>query len=247
MIAPHPDLLGIAERAETLCRQIAPIDLADVPMYVTMASQLPTDVFGNCYSILGCTDRSLALWMRDFIPWRGNGPAMVLNDVAIHQDFPGCSLEEAIRPTVVHELAHILERRKPFVDRPLATPERLAYERACYFAGHDDPEEFITQADREAPWLFHEWWYIRIAAHAAHRAERVGYEMPIDAVMDFELYGLSNGATYMDAIGREPERMLAMPFREIRRLPPPPALLELWESDVSAFKQTYCTHLLKAS
>src|SRR4051794_2448099 len=114
----------LCAEAADLCRRLAPLDLADVPLYVVPASRVPKDRGGDtCH--LGFTAPSLDLHLRGAIGrgWRGRGEVIVLRDEAA-EGMAGVSGRELFLTVAVHELAHILDRDAVNPDAP-ADPDRL--------------------------------------------------------------------------------------------------------------------------
>ena len=73
---------NLCARAEALCRQIAPHDLDNLPLYIVPLSRI-TGILGGPSVCDGFTSHSLDLYLRDDIgsSWRGRGPCMVINDL----------------------------------------------------------------------------------------------------------------------------------------------------------------------
>lgn len=73
--------------AEVLCRLIAPLELADLPVYVVPQSALLADL-GTAEACHGYRTPSLGRYLRDVIrpAGRGRGPCMVINDPALLEE-----------------------------------------------------------------------------------------------------------------------------------------------------------------
>lgn len=68
-------------QARDLCRRVAPIDLANVPLYILPSSRL-TAKLGAARGCFGFTSGTLDLLLKDEIgtEWRGRGPCIVHRD-----------------------------------------------------------------------------------------------------------------------------------------------------------------------
>jgi hypothetical protein len=77
----------INQRAERLCYAIAGRDLGDTPLYLVRQSSLPNGHFAGEHHY-AFTTPSLDIYLRDYIPgYRGRGPCMLLNDLAMAEDW----------------------------------------------------------------------------------------------------------------------------------------------------------------
>ena len=111
-----PDLVA---KATTLSCTVAGHDLDGLPLYIPLQSGV-ADVMGPENFSDGYTTPNLDLNLRSVIgeAWQGRGPCMVLNDVSIIDEHSPEDMEIVAISTVLHELAHIL-------DRPFAEISRL--------------------------------------------------------------------------------------------------------------------------
>ncbi len=117
---PGGDMAALLAEAEWLCQAVAGRDLAGIPIYMVPQSSLPPD-WGSADRCFGYTTPSLDLYLREHISeWRGRGPAVVINDVALAEDF------EWRRPGVPHA-GHGAARARPH-SRP-ASPVRRSHRR----------------------------------------------------------------------------------------------------------------------
>src|SRR5690606_1649429 len=81
------------------------------------------------------------------------------------------------------------------------------------------------------PFRYHEWGFIRLCLHLAHRAVAAGWPVrPLD-VFDGNAYGLSPTWPYARALGDEPERLEDYSLSIVQKLPPPAAFAALWRED----------------
>ena len=230
----NPTTDDLCRRGEQLGAMLAPAELADVPMYVVPQSRLPFDLGGDsvCH---GFTTGSLDLHLQDVIgrDWRGRGACVVVNDVALHSEFAD-SYDSKFLGTVVHELAHVLERPSPYRPRPdidADTLRREATEVAKVVSGPPTNDEELL------PWFGHEARFIRIAMHLWYRAKQFDLYLFPDEIMVADWYALSPANWYAQATQAEAERMANATFREIcsQKLPEP--FRGLWTGDVLAWSE----------
>ncbi|HMQ15313.1 MAG TPA: hypothetical protein PKC49_05005 [Phycisphaerae bacterium] len=233
---------GLPARAETLCRDVAH-GLADRPLYVLLRSELPADMRGDGET-LGCTMKHLAAIVRPELErlgrWRGIGPAMIIDAAGVAATLarrPRESRRRCFLPAflaiALHELAHILDvgidDANPAADPPaglVALGRRIL---AAEAAGELPP----TNGDgADIPWRWHEWRFIRIAIHLAHRATCAGVDVSPLNVFDAPAHGLSDTWEYAAALGDEPQRMASLDFAAIRAAPVPPAFAAVWRRDM---------------
>ncbi len=220
-----PDLVS---RAAAVCRTVASRDLAGLPLYIMLQSEV-ADVMGPENFSDGYTTANLDMNLRSVIgdAWLGRGPCMVLNDVAIADDHFPEDVDIVAMSTVLHELAHILDRPVPVELQTLPSEDRIEFETMVitYAVRHEY---------RPLPVAYHghEDQFIRIALHLHHRAAMAGVETIPAILCAGWRYGLSHVHRYMDALGDEPAAMTDMMFQDIVRAPPPAAFTNLWLSDV---------------
>lgn len=226
------DIAKLCQRASQLCQEIAPTDLAGVPVYVVPVSALPDD-FGTAEACIGATSPSLDLYLQSTLgsAWRGRGPAMIINDLVIETDWRApedCKLVFLL--SVLHELAHILERDQPYRERPDARPERLTWETLLLAQTVAEPEPLDL---RIPPYAQHGDSFIRTCIHVAYRACLLDVYARPSGLCAGARYGLSPACLYAEALGDEPERLAEASFREILARPPPDAFAALWNQDVA--------------
>lgn len=107
--------------AETLCQAVAGRDLEQTPLYIVPRSALPPGYSGDYH--FGFTTPSLNLYLRDAIPsWCGGGPCMVIDDLGFADEFEPVDLEYVVPTSVLHELAHNLDRPAPSQIAPALIP-----------------------------------------------------------------------------------------------------------------------------
>lgn len=221
--------------AESLCRTIAPRDLADVPLYIVRQSEISSE-FGNAEGCDGFTTPSLDLNVRDFLGnrWCGRGPCMVINDIALLGDCHPDDLDHVTLGVVLHELAHILDRDTLYAERTHVDPLRLKFESLVIADASKRPKPKV-----EVPTYFgHGESFIRIALHVRHRAFHNHVDVAPSQLCAGRRYGLSHAQRYVEALGDEPERFADRTFREIRSVKPPPEFLSVWADDVAAYHES---------
>lgn len=231
-----PDFVA---RARALCRTVAGRDLAGLPLYILLQSEV-ADVMGPENFSDGYTTPNLDLNLRSVIgeAWKGRGPCMVVNDVSIADEHFPEDVDVVAMSTVLHELAHILDRPSPVDLQSLPSEDRIEFETLV-----------ISNAARHehrplpTPYFGHEEQFIRIALHLQFRAALVGVVTIPNLLCAGRRYGLSHAHRYMEAIGDEPADMLQVPFAEITRTPPPESFTHLWLSDVSQYAES-CPQIL---
>lgn len=234
--AGHPgdDMAKILADAEALCRAVAGRDLGGIPLYLVRQSILPPD----CGSGDGCyayTLGSLDLYLRDHIPnYRGRGPCVVVNDIALAEDVGSEDLAYRTQSTVLHELGHVLDRPAVYEDRTGVDPNKLKFEALVV-------ANATARPSREDIPLYHghEAGFIRIALHLCYRAQQAGFDAYHAAICAGYRYGLSHASCYLEALDDEPARCAGMLFRDIRSLEPPPAFSSLWCDDFIAYHQRF--------
>jgi hypothetical protein len=223
------DMANVCARAVRLCRAVAP-DLAGLPLYIVPQSRLAAD-FGTADGCDGYTAPSLDLYAKDAIgsDWQGRGPCLVVNDITLAAECDPEDIETYFTAVVLHELAHILERPRPYRPRPAAVPERIKFEAlvmANMVAGSPTPQE------AQGAFRAHGNSFIRVALHLHRRAARRGTYIAPSLLCAGRPYGLSHARAYLEALGDEPRRLAKCAFREILSLPAPAAFAALWQSDL---------------
>lgn len=239
---------AIAAHAERLCRALAP-DVAPGPFYVVLRPDLPAEYQGGDGSALALTSRHLDLMLRPTLErqrrWRGRGPAILLDPVAIAAD-AGRRVQPARRRVfpavamslVIHELAHIIDFG-PRQDEAEPDPDLILFGRLSLAADMTGTEAPTNGPGAAIPWRGHDWPFIRIAIHLAHRADAMHVAVTASDVFEARDYGLSPTHRYVAALGDEPARLASRSITMINDVPPPAALLALWQADVRAWKSRH--------
>lgn len=225
----NPTTDDLCRQGEELGAKLAPAELADVQVYVLPQSRLPLDM-GYDSVCLGYTTGSLDLHLQDVIgrDWRGRGACVVVNDAKLRQETPD-SYETKFLGTVVHELAHVLERPSPYRPRPDVDADKLRREAAEVVNIVSGPP---TNDEEILPWFGHEARFIRIAMHLWYRAKQHDLYLFPDEIMVADWYALSPARCYARATEDEAKQTVTATFREICKLPLPEPFRRLWTSDV---------------
>jgi len=234
-----PDFVA---RANAVCRTVASRDLAGLPLYIMLQSEV-ADVMGPENFSDGYTTPNLDLNLRSVIgeAWQGRGPCMIVNDVSIADEHFPEDVDVAAMSTVLHELAHILDRPSPVDLQSLPSDDRIEFETMVIAnAARHEHRPLPT------PYFGHEEPFIRITLHLQFRAALVGVVTIPNLLCAGRRYGLSHAHRYMEAIGDEPADMLQLPFAEITRTSPPESFTHLWLRDVSQYAES-CPQILNGA
>jgi hypothetical protein len=220
------DVATLAADAEALCRRVAGHDLAGAPIYIVCQSTLASE-FGRAEGCDGYTTPSLDLYLADHIAgYRGRGPCFVVNDIMLREDQPD-DFAYWFSAIVLHELAHVLERRALFDDRAGEDPMKLKFEAICLSKIAAEPE-----AVAGPPYRGHEAPFIRTVLHLRHRAAMAHTRIAPSALFNSRHLGLSRPERYAAALADEPARCAGMSFRDILATKPPRKFSQIWNQDV---------------
>jgi hypothetical protein len=144
----------------------------------------------HCYAY---TLGSLDLYLRDYIPgYRGRGPCIVINDIALAEDHADEDLEHRTQSTVIHELGHIVDRPAVYEDRTGVDPMKLKFEYLV--VAHITAKPMREEIPR---YHGHEAKFIRICLHLCHRAKQLGFDIYHAAVCAGYRNGLSHASQYL--------------------------------------------------
>jgi hypothetical protein len=238
---------GLAAQAEALARSVAP-DVATGPLYVVLRPDLSPEYQGGDGGPLALTSRHLDLMLRPTLErqrrWRGRGPAILLDPVVIAAE-AGHRVRPARRRVfpavaagvVLHELAHIVVAGPR--DDAAPDPDLIQFGRLSLAADLTSIEAPTNGPGAAVPWRGHEWPFIRIALHLAHRAAVMCVAVTASDLFDARDYELSPTHRYIAALGDEPERLARQPPMAISQVPPPTAFVALWHADVRAWKSRH--------
>ena len=228
------DFAALVDRAGQLCRAIASRDLVGHELYIIRQSEISAE-YGTADGCEAYTSPCLDLYLREFIPsWRGRGPCLVLNDVAMQADVHPEDWEGVVLTDTVHELAHILDQPALYRERRDAEPDRLKFEALVLADEVGQPRPTVAPQ----PWAGHGASFIRIALHLRHRAREYGVLLLASDLCGGPRYGLSPASAYRAALGDEPTQLADLTFREITGIQPPPEFTTLWASDVTAHQSS---------
>lgn len=234
---------GLAAQAEALARSVAP-DVATGPFYVVLRPDLPPEYQGGVDGPLALTSRRLDLMLAPTLErqrrWRGRGPAILLDPAAIAADAarrPRSSRRRVFPAVVIgvvlHELAHIVVAGPRDDSEP--DPDLIQFGRLTLAADLTGTEVPTNGPGADVPWRGHEWPFIRVALHLAHRAAALGVPVAASDVFDARDHELSPTFRYVAALGNEPARLANTPITTISQIAPPDAFVALWQADVRAW------------
>ncbi len=224
------DFATLVNRAGQLCRAIASRDLVGHELYIIRQSEIAAE-YGTAEGCEAYTSPCLDLYLREFVGprWRGRGPCLVLNDLALADVHPE-DLEAVVLGITIHELAHILDRPTLYRDRRDAEPDRLKFEALVLADEVGQPRPTVAPQ----PYAGHGALFIRIALHLRQRAREHGVILLANDLCGGPRYGLSPASAYRAALGDEPTRLAHLTFHEIAAIKPPTEFTTLWASDVAA-------------
>lgn len=230
------------DRIVTLCREVAPIDLAGLPLYVLFNSELPEEFqFDHCMAFTG---GALDVQFREVIgdQYRGRGPAMVLNDFDSpdirwpRPRFPQhmmCAKPISIMCYAIHELAHVLQ----------TNPQKTYGVGAIEYS--DDMRRDLVDVVRmftnspshpepRFPFEHHAWRFVLLCSHLTHRLWCGGYAFPSDEfrIFDNDNYGLFDWAAYAGAVRSDALAWRSDSFAEIIARQPTKNFCRLWLQDM---------------
>lgn len=221
-------LAGLCHRAEDLCRRVAPLDLAGLPLYIVPQSAI-RGAFGDAEAAYGYTLNWLDLILQDQLgsAWRGRGPCIVANDMAMRQDL-GDDIEATFLATVLHELAHVFERDMRFDPAPDTSPARMQFEGLRLAQAMSEP---VPETEHARTIHQHDLRFIRVLLHLRHRAEHHGVRLAPGILFNDGPAVYITPIEYRLALEDEPEQMFDASIRSILVAPPPPLFTRLWNDE----------------
>jgi hypothetical protein len=227
------DSADLWQQAERLCMAVAARDLAAVPLYILIQSEMTVEL-GTAHHYAFTTPRADLMFRDQIDPWLGRGPCIVVNDVGLVEDFDPIDFPYVSLNCVLHELAHILDRPTLYAKDPGDTPERMQFDRLVAI-------DVLSRPPRaELPAYFgHESSFIRIAIHLAHRATLAGFDTKPAGIFHGHRHGLSSAACYEEALADEPQSMASLAICEIKTIPLPVAFRKLWQADIDRYPKLY--------
>ncbi len=220
---------NLCHKAAALCQQIAPHDLTGLPLYILPQSAIAAEL-GNADSTYGYTMEWLDWVLRDQIgdAWRGRGPCIVVNDIAMSQDL-GDFIEPSFLATTIHELAHVFERDMRFDTVPNISSDRVLFERLRL--AHEVREP-VPESERTQTFHQHDQRFIRAVLHLRFRADRYGALLARSLILNDGPAIFARPIDYELALQNEPERMFDVSLRDIMANAPPPAFSRLWAAEL---------------
>jgi len=215
--------------AELLCRQVAPLDLGGLPLYVVPQSVIQAD-FGNAETTYGYTLNWLDLILQQQLGtvWRGRGPCIVANDIAMTEDLGG-DIEATFLATVLHELGHVFERNMRFEAAPDASAARMQFEGLRLAQAMSEP---VPESERVKTYHQHDQRFIRAMLHLRYRALRTGVRLAEGILFHNGPAAYIAPFQYSLALQNEPERLFDASIRSILASPIPPAFSRLWAEEL---------------
>jgi hypothetical protein len=241
--APADNPAKIRNYVTRLLKALVPWDFYGLPLYIGMQSELPP-TFHATKHCLGFVSPSLDEMFKPHLGTRytGRGPAVFLADLVVEERLvrervfgrrATVRFFDTLVTTAIHEVAHILEWRRPFCGG--YSPDGISDLTQAVMEFLDSDEE--RQRVARVPHAGHEWAFIRNCVHLNFRAACGGVRVRSDELAGGDHYGLSSFTDYRRALGNEPERMIDASFQEIREEPPPEPFIDLWDADMLAFQQ----------
>jgi hypothetical protein len=220
-------------KLESLLRAIAPVDLADVPIYFVCATDAPGLASGDFAAFVS---PNADVIYRDCIDgWRGRGIAVVVNEDAVEREAceRGQSVWRSLVAICLHEIAHILEDpiylSFAFPETP---PERLGRVRRV-IAEYLHEREVATI--KQPTWHDHGPRFFQAAEHVRYRAAQLGEAFAPSAIVANYRYIRAATNEFAVALGDEPHRCRNDTFADIRGSPLPAAFQRLWNERASEF------------
>lgn len=232
---------------ERLLRRIAPGDIGGHPLYVLFESELPAKYRPPSYvwGLHGpCLDLSLRGRLASEGRWRGRGPAVILNDLAIAKEASELAGDDAdlvaelynarMVATVTHEAGHMLERPLDLLPPPAEIEQEIQTTAEKALTRTAATTESEADAPSDLPhWAGHDSLFIRSLVHAHARAERIVGRIPGSLVFPHRRYQLSPLERYRHTLEREIASFDGcLSFCDLRTTRPPTAFVELWKSDL---------------
>jgi len=244
------DVSSLCRRSVELCRAISPVDLPPGrPVYVVAQSTLAGHMHEPAAA--GWTWPWLWSLIKPVVPYYGEGPAVVINDLILERDFRRVMAEnlagEALSfrwpagaferlkalwvesnwfGTLVHELAHALPWNYPEPPEPLPGVER----RLDDLVRPRPPDVAGVSADADQ----HDPSFTRLAIHFRHRALRhlrdrkCFADIPVEYVGAGPLYGLAPPSVYVACVEDELESLLGCSAAEILKAKPTESFCHLY-------------------
>lgn len=220
---------------EATLRSLAPLDLAEVPIYVALVSELGSEdlipaTAGGCTG--AAQDLVLRPWLQTQGRYRGRGFSMIIKD-SLHCDLELDEeiVEALILKTCVHELAHCLDRGLP------PTGDCNPIEAGLEIAAYRSAVRQNRKDENNVPWLGHGLSWLRITGHLAWRASAAGHFVDMSLAARPDQYGLSLGRQYAQTLDAECAAFVNRSLIELQDFPPPQDFIDLWRADLVRWTQ----------
>jgi len=197
--------------------------------YVVLVSEMGVPSHGDWFGLAAST---MGLRLRSEIPnWRGNGPAVLVNDSAILESCGGCYGTACGITTAVacHEIAHVLQFPRLCADEMLGDWEPRAFKRVLAEPSPVTPAEEI----RERPQ--HDRQFIRWALHVRRRMQRRGWRVPLNDLMQWDRFAYVAAEWHVESLRDDFEKYEALPLSVIPFAPEPPDFTRLFDANLESF------------
>jgi len=218
----------------TSAQQLADSLLPGCQPYIVLESQGPPPSvrLPGALAFTGLAlDVQLEPWLSARGDWQGRRPAIFVDDDAIRKLALEASAEHGgyaaeierhvLLATVTHEAAHVAQ--KGIDTRPMTDEFRELAEAAVAYS-----IAAIEDTGRP-PFLGHDWRWVRLAIHLAHKANALGYTFPISFLFSGESYAITEAKNFAYALGREPVNLESESIFEINTFRPPLNFVRLWQ------------------
>jgi hypothetical protein len=238
---PNFDYEAAFEEAEFVLRAIAPAELDGIPVYIVDAARA-ADAGLVSGDVFGWWSPFLDLLVRDLVTtWQGRGVAFIINPdfFNLPPESPAAQHATEVLATVLHEAAHAIELAVPLFrsrEMPDGPAAGLDFNRSMLNAlavrVETEPAAVFRHCNSHDPRRFG-----RIASHLVWRSAAIGKTISPARVWESGMWSFSQRA-FLRALGDEPQRLQALTFEEILKLPAPPAYVELcqrYEAAVTAY------------
>jgi hypothetical protein len=236
---PPPDVHRLRDRLEAQFRKAFPVDLAERPLLILLASELGK--YRRGCSTYAFVHDDLHHWARPGIDparWRSAACAMVIADERIAEDFDGDDFATVFRNVTVHEFAHVLQRlQRPRTSEPgafIRDVESRLYDRML-----NGEVDVAGECAERPPFDGHGAEFIRASIHVCWRLNGVGLRIPPAAICGGDRWRLSRADAYTAALGRwERKGLQRLPVSTILRdVPAPESFAALYRDDVQSWQR----------
>lgn len=236
--------------AAGILREVAPIDLAEKPIYRYEFAELAGSglkiTTGACAGFTSpLLDVQLEGWLSSRGQFDGRGFFVVIDSDSIIADCQksGALLSDVVTAVFLHELGHWIEGRRyslPAIDE---LPAKMA-RRIDPLNPDDLDAEFAEQKllEQTTPWLGHEWEFVLVCCHLEIRAR---LHAPPGVNLNFRYagshYGLSPKAKYLETVRDEAYDRRDDSLFAILDDGPNSAFARLYLTDMGAWKSRHAS------